>query len=379
VDVSEQAELVALAREFGEGELRPNVESWDAAGALPDDLMRSLAETGFLGMLLPDEYDGLGLATGTYAEILEAIAWADPSVALTIAVHEVAAHSVNRNGSDEVRQEWLPQFTSGETVLSYALHEEAAGTQMDAFETAAVFDGDAWTLDGAKDWVTNGASADRVLVFARTEDGAASFLVDSKTEGYSAKSKDSTMGLRAAETVQVAIDGVRVEPAACVRVGGEVEQDLPLRFLSQLSVAAISNGIARAALEHATRYSEEREQFGRALAKFGAIRDKLGEMGARFNASVAMTRAACEGYGLGDYFAGGYRSVSAMAASAKLVATETAMMVADEAIQIFGGYGYMRDYPVEKLLRDAHGLAVLGGNSDAMRSIVAEDILGPSD
>jgi acyl-CoA dehydrogenase len=379
VDLSEQAELVALAREFGEGELRPNVESWEAAGALPDDLMTSLAETGFLGMLLPEEYDGLGLTTCAYADILEAIAWADPSVALAVAVHEVAAHSVLRNGSDEVRQTWLPKFTSGETVLSYALHEERAGSQIESFETAAVFDGEAWTLDGTKDWVTNGASADRVLVFARTVDGSASFLVDVEADGYSPQPKDATMGLRASETVAVAIEGVRVEPEACVRVGGEGDQGLPLRFLSQLSVAAISNGIARAALEHATRYSGEREQFGRALAKFGAIRDKLGEMGARLNASVAMTRAACEDYRLGDYFAGGFESFSAMAASAKLVATETAMMVADEAVQIFGGYGYMRDYPVEKLLRDAHGMALLGGNSDAMRSIVAGAILRASD
>jgi alkylation response protein AidB-like acyl-CoA dehydrogenase len=379
VDVTEQAQLVALAREFSEGELRPNVEAWEAAGTLPEGLMKSLAETGFLGMLLPEEYDGLGLTTRTYADIIEALSWADPSVALSVVVHEVAAHAVARSGSDEVRAAWLPRFTTGETVLSYALHEPKAGVRLAEMETKAVADGGNWTLDGVKDWVTNGSRADRVLVFARTAEGTATFLVDTEADGYSTRSRASTMGLRASETVEVSMDSVELNAGAFVRAGGGEGHDHPLRFLTQLSVAAIANGIARAALEHATRYATEREQFGQALSTFGAIRDKLGEMGARLNASLATTRTACDRYGIGDYFSGGFESVAAMAASAKLVATETAMMVADEAIQIFGGYGYMRDYPVEKLLRDAHGMAVLGGNSDAMRSIVAGDILRQSD
>jgi len=374
VELSDQQQFVELAREFGAGELRPHAEAWEQAGALPEGLLGTLAQTGFLGMTIPDAYGGLGLDYDVYGAILTELAWAEPSVALAIALHEVSAHHVLRHADEAMRDAWGPRFTGGEVVLTYALHEDGAGVQLDALETTIEVAGGGAVVTGAKDWVTNGVRADRVLVFGRGPDGVATALVEPGSEGYTATPVASTMGLKASETVSVEMASVSGEPVA---TGGDAAHDAGLRFLLRLSLAAIANGISRAALEHAVRYASEREQFSRPLTAFGAIRDKLGGMRTRFDAAQALARSAFAAYAGGNGSATpGTDSVSA---SAKVTAADAALFITDEAVQIFGGYGYMRDYPVEKLMRDAHGIAVMGGSGGAMRATVADELLSETD
>lgn len=379
---AEQREIRSLAREFARGEIRPHSQRWDAGAALDDDIFSSLAELGFLGMLAPEARGGLDLDVPTYLLVLQELAWGDAAVALTVAIHNgpvtglLAAH-----GTDEQRSRWLPGLAAGEVLGAFSLSEEGAGSDAGALETRAARTGGGWVLTGSKKWVTNGARAGLVLTFARTDEGIGCFVVEPSSDGYEVVERATTMGLRASETVHVRLDGVRVEGDALVGDPGRgLAYALEALDLGRAGVAAQALGVARAAKEHATGYALERRQFGRALVDFGAVQAKLAGMAARIASSRGLIREVGERLqarreGRETEIDDGADSVTVLAALAKLTASEAAMWVTDEAVQIYGGYGYMRDYPVEKLMRDAKGTEIYEGTNEIMRMLVARELI----
>ena len=376
----EQRELRDLAREFAEAELRSRSAEWDAARDVDDEIFGKLAEMGFLGMLIGEEHGGLGFDLGTYLVVLEELAWGDAAVALSVAIHNgPVAGLVARHGSEEQRARWLPRLASGKVLGAFALSEPDAGSDASSIVTTATRDGDGWRLEGEKRWVTNGARAGVVALFARTsEDDIGLFLVEPGVDGYVVTEEEVTLGLRASQTVSVRLDGVAVGADALVGAADEgLRYALEALDLGRIGVAVQAVGIGRAALEHATAYALEREQFGTPIARFGALQAKLADSAARIasgRALAAQAAGAWERARKGEPRTG-LAGVTARAAMAKVVASEAATFAADEAVQIFGGYGYMRHYPVEKLLRDAKGAEIYEGTNEIMRRVIAGEIL----
>lgn len=378
---TEQLEIQALARDFSDRELRPHAGSWDEARSVDEAVLAKLSELGFMGMLVPEAHGGLGFDVTTYLLALEELARGDAAVTLTVAIHSgPVTDLVLAHGSDEQKARWLPRLASGEVVGAFALSEPGAGSDAAALGTTADRLSDGWTLRGTKRWVTNGSRAGLAVVFARTgPEAIGAFLVEPGAPGYRVLARERTLGLRASETVSVELDGVTVGDHGLLGDPADgFKYALQALDVGRIGIAAQAVGIARAAFEYGTAYAMERRQFGRALADFGATRAKLAEMHRRIVGARALTHEA--GRALqrlrdGTGSRAGLDGVTAMAAAAKLEASESATWVADEAVQIFGGYGYMRDYPVEKLLRDAKGTEIYEGTSEIMRHVIAREVL----
>jgi alkylation response protein AidB-like acyl-CoA dehydrogenase len=375
---AEQEEIRALAREFAERELRPRTAAWDQGRALDEDVFGKLAEVGFLGMTVPEAHGGLGLDPLTYVLVLEELAWGDPAAALSVGIHNgLVAAAIARHGTDAQKAALLPALAAGEPLGAFALSEPQAGSDVSAVATTATRDGDGWRLSGAKRWVTNGARAGLVVVFARTDaQRLGAFLVEPPTPGWTVGRREVTMGFAASETVSVALDGVGV-PADRVLGDPGAGFRLALQALDagRVGLAAQAVGIARAALDHALDYAIQREQFDQPIARFGAVQEKLAEMARRVTGARALAHGAAVRLQGGPERRGGPDGLTAWSAMAKLTASEAAAWVADEAVQIFGGYGYMRDYPVEKLMRDAKGTEILEGTSEILRVVIARELL----
>jgi alkylation response protein AidB-like acyl-CoA dehydrogenase len=343
-----------------------------------DGVFARLAEVGFLGMTVPEAHGGLGLDALTYLLVLEELAWGDPAVALSVGVHNgLVAGAIDRHGTDGQKRALLPALAAGERLGAFALSEPQAGSDVGAVAATASPDGAGWRLSGHKRWVTNGARAGLAVVFARTaERKLGAFLVELPTEGWTVTRREITMGFAASETVSVDLDGVAV-PAD--RVLGEPEGGFRLAMQAldagRVGLAAQAVGIARAALEHAVAYAAQREQFDQPIARFGALQEKLAEMARRVTAARALAHGAATRLGGGTSGPGGPDGLTAWSAMAKLTASEAAVWVTDEAVQVFGGYGYMRDFPVEKLMRDAKGTEILEGSSEIMRVVIARELL----
>ncbi len=375
----EQRQILGLARSFAERELRPTAAERDENELAFDRRpVEQLGELGFLGMLIPEEYDGLGLDMLTYLYVLEEIAWGDPSVAVSMSVHNsLPTQTLLRHGSDEQKERWLRPMARGELLGAFSLSEADAGSDAAAITAQAVPDGDGWLLDGAKMWVTNGASADLVLMMVRTDEatdrrgsrGIGAFLVPTDAEGYIPGKKEPKMGLRGSETVAVTLQDLRLGPEHLIG-----EPNLGFRYAlealegGRLGIAAQAIGIAEAALDYARDYAEEREQFGRAIKDFQGMQFKLADMATRVEASRGLLYRAALAY---DADEPRKRKLSSMA---KLNASEAATWVTRQAVQVFGGYGYSREYPVERLFRDAKVTEIYEGTSEIHRMIIAREL-----
>ena len=378
---AEQREIRDLARDFVEGEIVPRAAAWDRDRAFAREVLASLAELGFLGMLTPPEYGGLGFDAPTYLVALEEIARGDAALALTVAIQNgPVPHILLAHGSEAQKSQWLPALATGEKIAGFALSEAEAGSDPSGMSTRACAEDGVWTISGSKKWVTNGSRADVVIVFARTGPAGSrppigAFLVDTDSEGYRVGRREKTMGLRASETVSVDLEGVRVADGRLVGDAGRgLGYALGALDLGRLGIGAQAVGIAQAAMEHATRYACERRQFGRPIADFGAIRSNLAIMATRIAASRALVMegaAAWEARSSDDRE--GF-PVTARSAMAKLLASETAMWVTEEAVRIFGGYGFMREFPVEKLMRDAKGTEIYEGTSEILRLVIGRAV-----
>jgi alkylation response protein AidB-like acyl-CoA dehydrogenase len=375
----EQREILGLARTFAKNELRPGVEEREER---EDSFDRSpvdqLGELGFLGMLIPEEYDGLGLDMLTYLYVLEEIAWGDPAVAVSMSVHNsLPTQTLLRHGTDVQKDRWLRPMARGELLGAFSLSEADAGSDAAAITAQAVRDGDGWRLEGSKMWVTNGASADVILLMVRTDDpsdrkgtrGIGAFLVPTDTEGYIPGKKERKMGLRGSETVAVTLQDLYLGPEYLIGEPGlGFKYALEALEGGRLGIAAQAIGIAEAAMDHAQEYAEQRVQFGRPISAFQGVQFKLADMATRLEASRGLLYRAALAYDAG---AARKRKLSSMA---KLHASETAMWVTRQAVQIFGGYGYSREYPVERLFRDAKVTEIYEGTSEIHRTIIAREL-----
>ena len=373
----ERKEIVEMAREFAQNELMPHAAQWDAEKAYPRDVMQRLGELGFFGLRIPESYDGLELDTLTYLLVLEEMAAGDASISISLSVHNsLPVTMLNRHGTEEQKERWLRPMARGEILAAFSMSEAGSGTDASSLRAQAVKDGDDWVLNGEKAWVTNGDTADLLVVMARTDSpedrrrhhGISTFLIPADTPGVVPGKPEEKMGLRASRTTNVTLSDVRVGPDGLL---GEQDRGyvhaLSALDNGRLGVAAQAIGIARAALSHAVHYARERKQFERPIIEFQAVQFKLVDMATRVRAARALLQDAAAAVDRGE-------RVTQLASMAKLYASETAMWVTTQAVQVFGGYGYMRDYPVERLFRDAKVTEIYEGTSEAQRIVIARGL-----
>jgi len=375
----QQRQIVALAREFAADEIAPHAARWDREACFDRGVAERLGALGFLGMMIPEEWDGLGLDTLTYLMALEEIAVADASTAVLMSVHNSLPTQMLLNfGTTEQKERFLRPMARGEKIGAFALSEPEAGSDASSLTCRAERDGDDWLLTGTKSWVTTGSEADVIIVIARSTPiadghksrGISAFIVTPDLPGFHVGKKEDKMGLRASPTVQLNFDGMRVPGANLL---GEEGQGFiyAMRSLDhgRLGIAAQAVGIARAALEHSLDYAAQRTQFGRAIRDFQAIQFKLADMGARIASSRALLHATAAAKDRGE-------STTLYGSMSKLLASETAMWSTQQAVQIFGGYGYVKDYPVERLFRDAKITEIYEGTSEVQRIVIARELFG---
>ncbi|MHB1862110.1 MAG: acyl-CoA dehydrogenase family protein [Gemmatimonadaceae bacterium] len=372
-----QREIQKMARDFARAELAPHSAAWDRDAYFEPSLVPRMGALGFLGMMIPEQYDGLGLDTLTYLLALEEIAAVDASVAVMMSVHNsLPTQMLLRWGSEEQKQRYLRPMARGEMLGAFALSEPDAGSDAASLRTQAQRDGDHWVLNGTKAWVSSGTKGDVILAMARTDSagdrrgarGISTFIVTPDMPGFRMGKKEDKMGLRASPTVQLAFDNLRV-PAA--NLLGEPGSGFLYAMQSldngRLGIAAQSVGIARAALEYSAAYAAERRQFGKPIKEFQAIQFKLADMATRVSAARALLHAAATAKDRGA-------PVTQFSSMAKLMASESAMWVTTQAVQIFGGYGYVKEYPVERLFRDAKVTEIYEGTSEIQRIVIAREL-----
>ncbi|HEX5437119.1 MAG TPA: acyl-CoA dehydrogenase [Gemmatimonadaceae bacterium] len=377
----EQREIQHLAREFAQQQIAPHSEAWDRDAIFDRGIIAQLGELGFLGMMIPEAYEGLGLDSRTYLVALEEIAAVDASVAVAMSVHNsLPTQMLLLWGSDEQKEHYLKPMARGEWLGAFALTEPEAGSDAASLRTQAERDGDCWVLNGTKAWVSSGNHADVLLVMARTDTpierrgarGISSFIVTPDMPGFHVGKKEDKMGLRASPTVQLVFENLRV-PAH--NLLGQEGQGFVYAMQSldhgRLGIAAQSIGIARAALEHSVRYAAERRQFGKPIKEFEAIQFKLADMATRITAARSLLYSAAAAKDRGE-------PITQFSAMSKLLASETAMWVTTQAVQIFGGYGYVKDYPVERLFRDAKVTEIYEGTSEIQRIVIARELYANS-
>ena len=375
----EQRQICALARQFAREDLIPKVAERDVA---EDQFDRSpidqLGELGFLGMLIPEEYDGLGLDMLTYLYALEEISWGDPSVAVSMSVHNsLPTQVLLRHGSEAQKERWLKPMARGEMLGAFSLSEAGSGSDAAALQAQATREGDGWRLSGEKLWVTNGASADLVLLMARTDTadnrkgsrGIGAFMIPTDSPGYIAGRKERKLGLRASETVAVSLEDLYVGDDHLIGDPGDgFGYALEALEGGRLGIAAQAVGIGEAALDYAIEYADTRNQFGTEIKNFQGIQFKLADMATRLEAARGLMYRAAQAYMAQEPRR---RKLSSMA---KLYASEAAMYITREAVQVFGGYGYSREYPVEKLFRDAKVTEIYEGTNEIHRLIIAREL-----
>lgn len=373
----QRREIVALARDFAQRELAPNSAEWDRVKAFPREVLTKLAELGFMGMRIPEEYGGLGLDPLTYLMVLEEIAAADASVSITVGVHNsLGSGMVRRQGSEAQKQRWLPGLARGAVLGAFALSEPDAGSDAASLRTQAVRQGEGWVLNGTKSWVSGGDMAGLLLVMARTDTpeqrrggrGISAFLIPGDAPGIEHGKPEDKMGLRASRTTGLVLHDVRLGSDALLGEEGKgLHYALEALAHGRLGVAAQAIGIGRAALEASVKYASERHQFGRPIREFQAIQFKLADMATRVAAARALLHETAAKDASGPEGA-------AQAAMAKLFASEAATWITTQAVQVFGGYGYMRDYPVERLFRDAKVTEIYEGTSEIQRLVIARSL-----
>ena len=373
----EQREIQRLARDFALAEIAPHASAWDRDAYFDPSLVSKFGELGLLGMLIPEAYDGLGADMLTYLLALEEIATVDASAAVMMSVHNsLPTKMILRWGTEAQKQRFLRPMARGEMLGAFALSEADAGSDASALRAQATRDGDGWVLEGTKAWVTSGSVADVILVMARTDTpeqrkgsrGIGAFIITPDLPGFSVGKKEDKMGLRASPTVSLVFNGMRV-PAA--NLLGDPSQGFVYAMQSlengRLGISAQSVGIARAALEAAVRYAGERRQFGKAIREFEAIQFKLADMATRVTAARALLHATAAAKDRGEV-------ITHFSSMSKLFSSETAMYVATEAIQIFGGYGYIKEYEVERFFRDAKVTEIYEGTSEIQRIVIARGL-----
>jgi alkylation response protein AidB-like acyl-CoA dehydrogenase len=372
---AEQIQLRQLVREFAEGEIAPHVRQWDEEETFPAEIVAKLGRMGYLGVIFPEEFGGAGLGYVEYCILLEELARVDPSVALIVAAHtSLCANHIYLAGTDEQRRRYIPKLASGEWLGCWSLTEPEAGSDAAGTRTTAVRQGSEWVLNGAKTFTTNAAEAHVCVAMAVTNRaaghrGISAFIIEKGTPGFRLGKKEAKMGMRATSTGEVIFEDCRL-PASQL-LGGEGQGFVDsLRVLDggRISIAALSIGIAQGAFDASIRHARHRRQFGRPIGEFQAIQHKLVDMAVSLDAARLLTYRAARMADQGQ-------RMTKEASMAKLFASEMAVRAAGEAVQIHGGYGFIKDYPVEKLYRDVKLCTIGEGTSEIQRLVIARQLL----
>lgn len=374
-DAPDTRDLLSLAHQIAQGELAPAAAGAEEAAEFPRDALRTLGRAGLMSLTQPEEYGGSGLPYEPYLRVLEELSRAWLTVGISVSVHSLSVFPLLEAGTEEQKAEWLPMMLSGETLGAYCLSESHSGSDAAALRTRAERDGDDYVITGAKAWITHGGVADFYTVMTRTSDdghrGITCILVPSDAAGLSFAAPERKMGATASRTAGVILDGVRVP--ASHRIGDE-GAGFPLAMAAldagRLGIAACAVGLAQAALDAAAAYAQERRQFGRPIADFQGLQFMLADMATQVEAARALYREAARRRDAGEAF-------SRQAAMAKLFATDAAMKVTTDAIQVLGGYGYTRDFPVERYFREAKVLQIVEGTNQVQRMVIARDLTAP--
>ena len=367
--------ISAAARDFARQYIAPHVMDCDERQFFPKELLHQAGDMGFMGILVPETYGGAGLGYFEYTAIIEEISKVDPSIGLSIAAHNsLCTNHILTFGDESQKQRWLPKLATGEWIGAWGLTEHNTGSDAGGMNATAVQDGDDWIINGTKNFITHGSSGDIAVIVVRTGEkgdsrGMTAFVVERGTPGFYAGKKENKLGMRASETAELVFDQCRIPDANRLGpVGDGFIQSMKILDGGRISIAALSLGIARGAYEASLKYSSERVQFGKPINAFQGISFKLAQMATDIEASELLMHKACYEKNMG-------RRMTKISAMCKLFASETCVRVANEAVQVFGGYGYSKDYPVEKYLRDSKLCTIGEGTSEIQKVVIAKQIL----
>lgn len=375
-EVTENQQMIAqMVRDFAKKEIVPHVMDWDESQHFPVELFKKMGALGLLGVLVPQEYNGAGLGYAEYVTAIEELAKVCGSIGLSMAAHNsLCTGHILQFGNDEQKQKYLPKLATGEFIGAWGLTETGTGSDAGNMATTAVQDGDYWVINGAKNFITHAISGDVAVVIVRTgekgaSDGTSAFIIEKGTPGFSGGKKENKLGMRASETACLFFDNVRVHKSQMLgNVGDGFKQALKVLDGGRISIAALSVGIAMGAYEASVKYSKEREQFNKPISSFQAISFKLADMATEIEAAHLLTMRAADMKNRGE-------GINKEGAMAKLFASEVSVKVANEAVQIFGGYGYTKDFPVEKFYRDCKLCTIGEGTSEIQKLVISRQII----
>ena len=376
-ETSETRNTIAHSiRDFAKKNIKPFMMDWDENQTFPEELFHQLGAMGFMGVLVPEVYGGSGMDYHEYITVIEEISKVDSSIGLSLAAHNsLCTNHILEFGSETQKEKWLPKLAHGEWIGAWGLTEHNTGSDAGGMSTTAVADGDHYIINGAKNFITHGISGHIAVVIVRTGEkgdsrGMTAFVIEKGTPGFSSGKKENKMGMRASETAELIFDNCRIHKDNILgKVGDGFIQSMKVLDGGRISIGALSLGIAKGAYEAALKYSKEREQFGKSISKFQAIGFKLADMATEIEASELLLHKAAH-----DKIKG--IKMTKIGAMAKMYASEVCVKVANEALQIHGGYGYTKDFPVEKFYRDAKLCTIGEGTTEIQKLVISRNILG---
>ncbi len=375
-DYNETQLMIAQSiKDFAEKNIRPYIMEWDEAQTFPVELFKQLGEMGFMGVLVPEELGGSGLGYHEYITVVEEISKVDPSIGLSVAAHNsLCTNHILTFGNEEQKKKWIPKLATAEHIGAWGLTEHNTGSDAGGMNTTAVKDGDYWIVNGAKNFITHGKSGDIAVVVVRTGEkgdskGMTAFVFEKGMAGFTSGRKENKLGMRASETAELIFDNCRIPDANRLGAVGEgFIQSMKILDGGRISIGALSLGIAKGAYEAALKYSKERYQFGKAISEFQGISFKLADMATEIEASELLLHKAA-------FLKNNNRNMTTLGAMSKMYASEVCVKVASDAVQIHGGYGYTKDYPVEKFYRDSKLCTIGEGTTEIQKVVISRNIL----
>ena len=375
-DYNETQLLIAQSiRDFAEQNIRPHIMEWDEAQIFPVPLFKKLGEMGFMGILVPEELGGSGLGYHEYITIVEELSKVDPSIGLSVAAHNsLCTNHILAFGNEEQKKKWIPKLASGEHIGAWGLTEHNTGSDAGGMSTTAVRDGNDWIINGAKNFITHAISGQIAVVVVRTGEkgdskGMTAFVVEKGTPGFSSGKKENKLGMRASETAELIFDNCRIPDTNRLgEVGQGFIQAMKVLDGGRISIGALALGVAKGAYEASLKYSKERHQFGKPISDFQGVSFKLADMATEIEAAELLLHKAA-------FLKENNRPVTTLGAMGKMYASEMCVKVATDAIQIHGGYGYTKDYPVEKFYRDAKLCTIGEGTTEIQKVVISRNIL----
>jgi alkylation response protein AidB-like acyl-CoA dehydrogenase len=374
--LSENQNMIAdMIRKFGDEHIRPKMMEWDESQKFPVECFKKLGELGLMGVLVPSEYGGAGFGYMEYVTVITEISKICGSIGLSVAAHNsLCTGHILQFGNEEQKKKYLPKLASAEWIGAWGLTEVNTGSDAANMLTTAVKDGDHYIINGSKNFITHGVSGDVAVVIVRTGEkgdshGMTAFIIEKGTKGFKGGRKENKLGMRASETTELIFDNCRVHKSQIMgKEGDGFVQSLKVLDGGRISIASLALGIAKGAMEASIKYSKERQQFGKPISEFQAIAFKIADMGTQIEAAELLIFQAADKKNK-------HEKVTKLSAMAKYYASEVAVKVANEAVQIFGGYGYTKDFPVEKYYRDAKLCTIGEGTSEIQKLVIAREIL----